>query len=182
MSALSNQKPTRRALSRRAAAIGIPVGLTAILSIGCVDGPLGLLLQLLMVFLGATPANDFGQTGQVEFAMVPMTASGEHAEEVEPGSTDDIEYEVECDEPAGTDVVVEDVTTEPTEEFGTFTILLDGSGSMERTAADCPGCPYDKDRRRVEAAKLLSQKVLDKAPGSRMGIYEFMPGTDEAPP
>ena len=183
MTALNtNQTPDRRSTYRKAATVGIPVGLAAIFGVGCIDGALGVLLQLLLVFLGATPADDFGQSGQVEFAMVPMTGQGEHAEDVEPGSTDDIEYEVECDEPAGTEVEVDDVETKPSEEFGTFTILLDGSGSMERTAADCPGCPYDKDRRRVEAAKLLSEKVIAKAPGSRMGLFEFTAGTAEAPP
>ena len=160
------------------------VGGVSLLALGCIEGPLGLLLSLLMVFMGATPAPDFGQSGQVEFNMLTQNElddplaeeSGEPSEE--DGQVADVEYIIEVDDPAGTEAKIIGVDIKEAKEQGTFAILLDSSGSMELSFADvCPTCPHDPERKRVEAAQVLGKEIMARTPESRMAIFDW--GTDE---
>jgi hypothetical protein len=165
----------------------------SILALGCVDGPLGLLLSLLLVFMGATPGPDFGQTGRVDFNLLSQNEIsddfGIDSEETETdqespsndegGKVDpDVEYVIEVDEPAGTEARILGVDVKEAQEQGTFAILLDSSGSMELSFQDvCPTCPHDPERKRVQAAQILSKEVLSRTPDSRLAVFDW--GTDE---
>jgi hypothetical protein len=192
------QKNESRGFGKKhALALGGVSGIS-LLALGCVDGPLGLLLSLLLVFMGATPAPDFGQTGRVDFNLLsqneiaddPGLGLGEGADdsevdEEEAPSNDEggkvdpnVEYVIEVDEPADTDARILGVDVKEAQEQGTFAILLDSSGSMELSFQDvCPTCPHDPERKRVQAAQILSKEVLSRTPDSRLAVFDW--GTDE---
>jgi hypothetical protein len=160
-------------------------GMTSLLAVGCIEGALGgILAQFFLLFLGATPAPSFGQTGEVEFNLVAQTGeevTGEKDPEAVEGETPDVNYVINVFEPAGTTATIEEVATNPSEEVGTFSILLDSSGSMENsfTSGVCDTCPHDPSRLRVQAAKSLTKEVLGKLPESRMGLFDFGPGATD---
>ncbi len=161
-------------------------GMTGLLAVGCTEGILGGLLgQFFLLFLGATPAPTFGQTGEVEFNLVAQTGeevSGEeNGDAVEGGAEPDVSYVINVFKPEGTTATLEEIATNPAEEVGTFSVLLDSSGSMENTYTSgvCDTCPHDKSRLRVEATKRLSKEVLKKLPESRMGLFDFGPGASD---
>lgn len=160
--------------------------MTGLMAVGCTEGVLGgLLAQFFLLFLGATPAPSFGQTGEVEFNLVAQTgeeALGEDADgsEVE-GETPDLDYVINVFEPEGTTATIEEIAANPAEEVGTFSILLDSSGSMENTYTSgvCDTCPHDPSRLRVRASQRLAKEVMVKLPESRMGVFDFGPGATD---
>ena len=117
--------------------LGLGVGVTGLLSIGCTEGLSGLLLQFFLVFLGATPSPTFGQTGEVEFNLISQTGeeiAGDQGDDATTeGDTPEIDYEIRVSFPEGTTATLEEVATNPSEDLGTFSVLLDSSGSMENS-------------------------------------------------
>jgi hypothetical protein len=153
----------------------------ASIGLGC-EGGLATLLSLFLAVLGVNPTAQFGETGQVDFNVVQVTETQDEdgAASDEPATADEeVEYEVEVTDPPDCEATVDDVSTDAAEELGTFTILMDSSGSMEREydADVCADCPFDKDRRRVDAAKILIEGILEKSPDSRIGLFDFGAGT-----
>ena len=73
----------------------------------------------------------------------------------------------------GSEVVIEDSTEHPGFQQGSFVLLVDGSGSMEYVGADCPYCPSDPARYRVQAAQQLAQELHGCAPEWRISLMEF---------
>jgi hypothetical protein len=186
------QEENKRGFGKKHALALGGVSSLSILALGCVDGPLGLLLSLLLVFMGATPAPDFGQTGRVDFNLLSQneisddlggdsedTETEEAPSNEEGGKVDpDVEYVIEVDEPGGTEATILGVDVKEAQEQGTFAILLDSSGSMELSFQDvCPTCPHDPERKRVQAAQILSKEVLSRTPDSRLAVFDW--GTDE---
>lgn len=180
------EKSKRRGfISKRGAFTLGGAGFVSLFAMGCVEGPLGLLLGLLLAFMGATPAPDFGQTGQVEFALLSQgqtegeaAGDGEFADEGEAGDGKvdaTVEYIIEVDEPPGTTATVESIDVKSAEEQGTFTILLDSSGSMEGTFSPgvCDTCPHDPNRQRVSATQIIAKEVLNRSPESRMAVMDW---------
>jgi hypothetical protein len=162
--------------------VGMSLGITSLLAIGCTEGLSGILLPFFLLFLGASPAPSFGQTGEVEFNLVSQTGAELAGDDATTGGdAPDVDYEISVYEPEGTTATIEQVTVNPAEEVGTFSILLDSSGSMENsyTSGVCDTCPHDKVRLRVTATELLAKKVLQAAPDSRMGVFDFGPGATE---
>lgn len=167
--------------------LALGAGLVSLLTMGCVEGPLGFLLSLLLVFMGASPAPDFGQSGQVNFTLLSQEQAGgddifgggddkDATEDATDGKVaQDVEYIIKVDEPAGTTATVGNVEIKEAEEQGTFTILLDSSGSMEGSFSPdvCATCPHDADRQRVEATRILSKEILERSPESRMAIFDW---------
>jgi hypothetical protein len=151
---------------------------------GC-EGGLTTLLGLLLVFLGVTPSADFAQTGRAEFNLLAQTSGEESVEEgVEEGeeapAEKKVEYVINVFEPADTTARVDEVNEQAAEEVGTFSILLDSSGSMEQSFDTvCPTCPHDPQRVRVDAAQTLVGELLGRTPESRVGIFDFGPGATD---
>ncbi len=216
MTTTPNNTSSKRRLLRTLGWVAVPAGVTAVFGAGCIDGPLGLLLQLGLLLLGVTPAANFQDNGQVEFSLLqtaedgsPITPTDEKPSEEKPSeevtdgevtdgeepapvedatsdSSDPAEYYVEVYEPAGTRATVKTVFVSDVEEVGTFSVIIDSSGSMERSyPADedgfsvCPTCPHDPNRRRVDATQTLVKEVLNRTPESRMGIFDFGAGPSE---
>ena len=184
------EKPTnsRESTTMKKRYIVLGAGMTGLLTVGCTEGILGTLLaQFFLLFLGATPAPSFGQTGEVEFNLVAQTGgdavegTDDAVEGDTAGETPDVDYVINVFKPAGTTATIEEIATKPAEEVGTFSILLDSSGSMEGTYTSgvCDTCPHDASRLRVQASQQLSKEVLRKLPESRMGIFDFGPGATE---
>lgn len=210
-----NTSPKRR-LARTLGWVSVPVGITAIFGVGCVDGPLGLLLQLGLLLLGVTPSANFADNGQVNFNVLAVSEDGTPIEkddsnnplggeddtDTQPDDTTgdttgdatdepvadntDVKYYIDVTEPPGTTATVETVVVEATEEVGTFSVILDSSGSMERTYPPddtgfsvCATCPHDPDRQRVKATQALTREILARSPESRLGIFDFGAGPSE---
>lgn len=170
----TNEGGLKRRL-RKSLWLAIPIGALSVFGLGCVEG-LQPLLAIFMLFLGVNPAANFTDTGNVKFSMVQMQDDGKNAA----GADKEDEIFVDVTDPPGTKATVEEVDTEPVYDKGSFTLLIDSSGSMEKSynSGVCDLCPYDANRRRVEAAKILIEEVLKRAGESRMAIYEFSPNAD----
>lgn len=146
---------------------------------GC-EGGLTTLLGLFLVFLGVTPDVNFPSTGRADFNLLAQTGG-----DVEEGSDEapeqkDINYIINVFEPAGTMATVENIDIKDTEEVGTFSILLDSSGSMEQSFDTvCPTCPHDPQRLRVAASQTLAKELLGRTPESRLGVFDFGPGATD---
>lgn len=152
---------------------------------GC-EGGLTTLLGLLLVFLGVTPDVNFAQNGRADFNLLAQTgaeetmADGENADGEEAAEPRNIEYVINVFEPEGTTATVDEVTVQDTQEVGTFSVLLDSSGSMEQSFDTvCPTCPHDPQRVRVDAAQTLVGELLARTPESRVGIFDFGPGASD---
>lgn len=175
MTKLNASRSGLRSRLRKVWWIGIPIGSLVVFGLGCIDG-LAPLLQIFMLLLGVNPAASFPSTGQVNFGLVQMQEDGTNA------AGDDKEQDVFVDvtDPPGTKATVDTVETEPVYDKGSFTLLIDSSGSMEKSynSGVCDLCPYDSERRRVDAAQILIQEVLKRAGESRMAVYEFDPDAD----
>lgn len=161
------------------------VATVSVLSMGCLDGALGLLLSMLLAFVGATPAPDFPSSGRVDFNLIAQEQVDDKedpgdgnlgGDEDQPGVTpDNVEYIIEVDDPANTTAKLISVDVKDVQEVGTFTILFDSSGSMEGTFTGgiCDTCPHDPERRRVDAAQIISKEVLNRTPESRIALYDW---------
>jgi len=208
MNTAKNTPSRARRIARTLALVGVPVGITAIFSVGCVGGPLGALLSLGLLLLGVTPDANFQDTGRVEFNLLQVSADGEPVDKSDDAAADPTtdepttdepvideptsdkggpNYVIDVFEPAGTTATVERVFVEAAEEIGTFSVILDSSGSMERIYpvdesgfSVCATCPHDPSRRRVDATQALTKEILNRSPESRLGIFDFGAGPSEA--
>lgn len=208
MNTAKNTPSRASRIARTLALVGVPVGITAIFSVGCVDGPLGALLSLGLLLLGVTPDANFQDTGRVEFNLLQVSADGEPVDKSDDAAADpttddpttdepvideptsdkgEPSYVIDVYEPAGTTATVERIFVEAAEEIGTFSVILDSSGSMERSYpvdesgfSVCVTCPHDPSRRRVDATQALTKEILNRSPESRLGIFDFGAGPSEA--
>lgn len=215
MNTAPNNTSRKRKVARTFGWVALPVGVTAIFGVGCIDGPLGLLLQLGLLLLGVTPSANFADNGQVEFNVLQVAEDGTPIEKDDsnnpldsnnaaPDTEDpdvaenpdvtgepvadntDVKYHIDVTAPPGTTATVETIVVEATEEVGTFSVILDSSGSMERTyqpdengVSVCATCPHDPERRRVAATQALTKEILARSPESRLGIFDFGAGPSE---
>lgn len=66
----------------------------------------------------------------------------------------------------------------PGSRAGALAIVIDDSGSNAATPQTCIGCPTDPQARRKEAVEALAQRLLTRAPGWRVGLFDFGPNTN----
>lgn len=114
--------------------------------------------------LGVNPGGNFAQTGHVAFSTGHMMGQGSRVEvRDEAGGWSECER-VGSESKGGSAV-------------NAFTVLVDGSGSMELTYTngECDTCPHDPGRERVGAARRFVWKVRDVTPRSSLFMGEFGP-------
>ena len=136
---------------------------------GCVV--LDALLQLQdLSLLGVTPADGFAQRGAADegIATIAVGAEDERGIPLIPPLS-----LLEVEDENGDPVEIEEGEEVPGEVAGSLVLLIDGSGSMENTSPDCPDCPTDPQRHRVEAARELSKKLEACGPDWRQSLMEF---------
>ena len=136
-----------------------PVGALTFVGAGCEFA--GLILQLLLLFMGASPDANFDENGRVGLNMVPINEFGEVQ------FLTNALYDVEVTNPPQTIASVDMVESKPAKEQGTFAVLLDSSTSMESN---------DPERQRVTATVELTREVLIQTPTSRMAVFDFGAG------
>lgn len=171
----------------------ISAALIAAAGWGC-EGGLAALLGLLLLLMGVTPDADFAQSGRVKFNVLSQgeiteevkedeggeVAEEDEATEEEAPSEQEINYVINVFDPPGTDARVEEIEVREAREVGTFSILVDSSGSMEGSFPDlCPTCPHDPQRLRVDATRTLAKDVLGRTSESRIGLFDFGPAKSE---
>lgn len=114
--------------------------------------------------LGVVPTSNFGQTGHIAMSLG-------HA--LGPDALVEVQREngqwERCEKVGGED--------RPGAAVNAFTVLVDGSGSMELTYVngECDTCPHDPGRERVGAARRFVWTVADVAPRSSLLVGEFGP-------
>lgn len=136
---------------------------------GC--GVLDALLKLSdLLLLGVTPAESFSDASSVDAGKATIAVGAE-----DKGGIPLIPplglLEVEDED--GNPVEIEEGEEVPGHIAGSMVLLVDGSGSMENTSADCADCPTDPARYRVQAAKELSKKLQACGPDWRQSLMEF---------
>ncbi len=118
---------------------------------------------------GLSPSPSYGADGAVDLSLVSRSSG-----DLSPGEIDvqvknyDGSYS-SCDHGEG--VVV------GAAPMNVLTLLIDGSGSMERTYTDgeCDTCPHDPNRERVGAAHRFIDTLYETGPDSQLSIAEFGP-------
>lgn len=151
-------------------------------STGCTQLVGGLLTELFNI-VGTTPASDFGQTGRVSFSMLPQGSTNGAASAG--FQTSGAKVQVKNDD--GTYSDCEPVGETPVEpsDFNSLTLLIDDSGSMERTYPEeeygdlCLTCPHDPNQERKSASRELIRLVHAEAPESKITVLDFGPTPDE---
>jgi hypothetical protein len=129
------------------------------------------LLQLSdLLLLGVTPAEGFSDPGSADAGLATIAV----------GAEDDGGFPIipplgllEVEDEDGNPVAIEEGEEVPGHVAGSMVLLVDGSGSMENTSADCADCPTDPDRYRIEAARQLSKKLHACGPDWRQSLMEF---------
>lgn len=81
--------------------------------------------------------------------------------------------QVTCEQPAAACAPVDDGVRRSGSGRGLLAIVLDDSGSNDAYPSDCPGCPTDPDGLRVDAIRVLLHRVLGRAPGWRIALFDF---------
>jgi hypothetical protein len=136
----------------------------------------GIGLQL----LGVAPAADFRQTGNIRFNVL-----GDDPEAKANGLASLLQVSVENADGTLSDCDFAGTNVEDPSRFNTVAVLIDDSGSMERSYPQdqygdiCPTCPHDPERLRVDATRRLVETLHTKAPASRVGLYDFGPAIDD---
>lgn len=171
-------------MKRRTQSKSVGILSAAILAATVGTGCMGLLGDLLgailgIDLLGVVPASDFNRTGNLNFSLLPKDGQGgimlgslsqsglDVGVENEDGSVD------ECD------FVDEDTVV--ASRFNSLAVVLDSSGSMERSYPEeeygdlCTTCPHDPNRLRVNAAADLIGIIRRDSPESHIGVMDFGP-------
>jgi hypothetical protein len=152
---------------------------TAALSVACTPEQLlslatGAGLQL----LGVSPTADFTRTGNIRLQTTAPAGSQKKAI----GLPSFLTVKVANQDGTYTDCTPQDQVTERPSRFNSVAVLLDDSGSMERSYPAsqygdlCTTCPHDPDRARVSATRTLLERVEARVPSSRVALFDF--GTD----
>lgn len=120
---------------------------------------------------GLSPSNEYSQTGELDLGLVSQTSGTTVA------NAENVVVEVRnhdgsysaCEESGG--------EVHGAAATNVLTMMIDGSGSMERTydPADCATCPHDPGRERVGAAHRFIDTLFDASRDSRLAIAEFGP-------
>lgn len=136
---------------------------------GC--GVIDALLKLSdLLLLGVTPAESFSDASSADAGKATIAVGAE-----DNGGIPIIPPLgfLEVEDEAGNPVDIEEGEEVPGHVAGSMVLLVDGSGSMENTSADCDDCPTDPDRHRIQAAKELSKKLQICGPDWRQSLMEF---------
>lgn len=169
----------RRTQSKSTAILSVAI-LAATVGTGCM-GLLGDLLGAILGIdlLGVVPASDFNRTGNLNLSLLPKDGQGG----IMLGSLSQSGLDVSVEDDDGSveecDFVDEDTVV--ASRFNSLALVLDSSGSMERTYPEeeygdlCTTCPHDPNRLRIEAAADLIQIVRSDSPDSRIGVMDFGP-------
>lgn len=129
--------------------------------------------------VGATPSETFQSTGHVQFSVLPSTPDNG-----EPRPTSllemDVAFRVQNDDGSHSDCVFVEETIKEGREISSAALVIDDSGSMERsyTGQTCPTCPHDPLRQRASASAELIGKVFGTSLSSGFAIYDFGPDPD----
>ncbi len=175
----SQEKVDKRRWFEKKRTWALSAGLITGIGWGC-EGGLTTLLGLFLVLLGVTPNASFPTTGQADFNLLAQTNATASEDGEEAAEEPNIRYEITVYEPDGTTATVQETSVQDAKEVGTFSVLLDSSGSMEKTFDTvCPTCPHDPQRLRVDAAQTLSAELLARTPESRVGLFDFGPGASD---
>lgn len=153
---------------------------TASLSLACTPEQLlslasGAALQL----LGISPTADFNRTGRIRL----QTTAPAGSQQKSIGLPSFLTVKVANQDGTYTDCSPQDQVTERPSRFNSVAVLLDDSGSMERTYPAsqygdlCTTCPHDPDRARVSATRTLLERIEARVPSSRVALFDF--GTDQ---
>lgn len=152
---------------------------TAALSLACTPEQLlslatGAGLQL----LGISPTADFNRTGRIRL----QTTAPAGSQQKSIGLPSFLKLKVANQDGTYTDCTPQDQVTEHPSRFNSVAVLLDDSGSMERSYPAsqygdlCTTCPHDPDRARVSATRTLLERIEARVPSSRVALFDF--GTD----
>jgi hypothetical protein len=152
---------------------------TAALSLACTPEQLlslatGAGLQL----LGISPTADFNRTGRIRL----QTTAPAGSQQKSIGLPSFLKLKVANQDGTYTDCTPQDQVTERPSRFNSVAVLLDDSGSMERSYPAsqygdlCTTCPHDPDRARVSATRTLLERIEARVPSSRVALFDF--GTD----
>lgn len=68
---------------------------------------------------------------------------------------------------------VREVESRPGSAVGVLAVIVDDSGSNTATASTCTGCPTDPDNLRKQASVALFKRLLSRAPGWRVALFDF---------
>ncbi|MEL6342253.1 MAG: vWA domain-containing protein [Myxococcota bacterium] len=143
----------------------------AVGTVGMVACDVSTLLQLAdLLLLGVTPDASFSDPSAPGFGQARLSVAGasDSGSFLAPALSS---LDVVTDD--GDEVVIEDSQEMPGFSQGSFALLVDGSGSMEYVGNDCPYCPSDPMRFRVDAAQTLAQELHSCGPDWRIGLMEF---------
>lgn len=159
---------------------------TAVLSLGVMAPGCALLegaLALLGIdLLGVLPANNFGQTGNLEFSLLGRGDDGSSS--LQSLQEMGLGVQVENDDGTMSDCEFVDESPVRASRYNSLAVVIDDSGSMERTYPEeeygdlCLTCPHDPQRVRAEAAAELIDVLTMDAPDTRIGIMDFGPDAD----
>lgn len=153
---------------------------TAAISVACTPEQLlslatGAGLQL----LGISPTADFNRTGRIRL----QTTAPAGSQQKSIGLPSFLKLKVANQDGTYTDCTPQDQVTERPSRFNSVAVLLDDSGSMERSYPAsqygdlCTTCPHDPDRARVSATRTLLERIEARVPSSRVALFDF--GTDQ---
>ena len=153
---------------------------TAAISVACTPEQLlslatGAGLQL----LGISPTADFTRTGNIRL----QTTAPAGSQQKSIGLPSFLKVKVANQDGTYTDCTPQDQVTERPSRFNSVAVLLDDSGSMERSYPAsqygdlCTTCPHDPDRARVSATRTLLERIEARVPSSRVALFDF--GTDQ---
>ena len=153
---------------------------TAAISLACTPEQLlslatGAGLQL----LGISPTADFNRTGRIRL----QTTAPAGSQQKSIGLPSFLTLKVANQDGTYTDCTPQDQVTERPSRFNSVAVLLDDSGSMERSYPAsqygdlCTTCPHDPDRARVSATRTLLERIEARVPSSRVALFDF--GTDQ---
>lgn len=129
--------------------------------------------------LGVSPTADFTRTGNIRL----QTTAPARTNQKSIGLPSFLTVKVANQDGTYTDCVPQDQVTEAASRFNSVAVLLDDSGSMERSYPAsqygdlCTTCPHDPDRARVTATRTLLERIEARVPSSRVALFDF--GTDQ---
>lgn len=152
---------------------------TAAISAACTpDQLLSLATGAGLQLLGVSPTADFTRTGNIRL----QTTAPARTNQKSIGLPSFLTVKVANQDGTYTDCTPQDQVTEHPSRFNSVAVLLDDSGSMERSYPAsqygdlCTTCPHDPDRARVSATRTLLERIEARVPSSRVGLFDF--GTD----
>ncbi len=117
---------------------------------------------------GLSPSPAYTQNGQVDLSVISRGANV---------NTEALRVEVKNRDGSYSECEYADGVVVGAAPMNALSLLIDGSGSMERRyyEGECDTCPHDPGRERVGAAFRFVETLFDVAPDSRLAIAEFGP-------